>query len=51
MKNVDQFFPYFHKMSSLNVLFCPQLNDIQVTVIEKERNQEIFTFKKMESEN
>ena len=34
-----------------NVLFCPQLKDIQFTVKEEERNQKIFTFKKLESEN
>ena len=39
------------KMSSSPVLFCPQPNDIQFTVAEEERNQEIFTFKKLESEN
>ena len=32
------------------VFFCPQWKDIQFTVTEEERNQEIFTFKKMESE-
>ena len=34
-----------------NVLFCPQPKDIQFTVIEEERDQKIFTFKKLESEN
>ena len=29
-----------HKMTSSNVLFCPQLKDIQFAVIEEERNQE-----------
>ena len=38
-------------MTSLNVLFCPRLKDNQFTVIEVERNQKIFTFKKLESEN
>ena len=36
-------------MTPLNVLFCPQPKDIQVTVTEEERNQKIFTFKKLES--
>ena len=34
-----------------NVLFCPQLKDIQFTVTEEERNQKLFTFKKLESDN
>ena len=31
--------------------FCPQLKDIQFTLREEERNQKIFTFKKLKSEN
>ena len=40
------------KMSSLNALFVlfTQPKDIQFTVTE-ERNQKMFTFKKLESEN
>ena len=38
-------------MMSSNVLFCPQPKYLQFTVIEEERNQKIFTFKKLESEN
>ena len=39
------------KMTSLNVLFCPQPKDNQFTVIEEERNnQKIFDFKKLEPE-
>ena len=39
------------KMTSSNVLFCPQATkDIQFTVVVVERNQKIFTFKKLESE-
>ena len=38
------------KMASSHVLLCPQLNDIQFTVAEEERNLEIFTFKKLESD-
>ena len=47
VKNVDQSF----MMTSSNVSFCPQLKDIQFTVREEERNQEMFIFKKLESEN
>ena len=36
-------------MMSSNVLFCPQSKDDQFTVIEEERNQEVVTFKKLES--
>ena len=49
VKNVDQCFPK-SKMTFSNVLFCPQLKDIQFTVIEDQRNQKILTFKKQESE-
>ena len=48
--NVDQCFPK-PKTTSSNVLFCPPPKDIHFTVIEEERNQKIFTFKKLESEN
>ena len=34
-----------------NFLFCQQLKDIQFAVIEEERNQKIFTLKKLESDN
>ena len=34
-----------------NVLFCPQPKNNQFTVIEVERNQKIFTFKKLESKH
>ena len=50
VENVDQCFPK-PKTTSLNVLFFPQPKDIQFTVTEEERNQKIFTFKKLESEN
>ena len=48
-QNVDLCFPK-PKMTSPNVLFCPQSKDNQFTVIEDERNQKIYTFKKLESE-
>ena len=38
-------------MLSSNVLFCLQPKDIKLTFIEEERNQKMFTFKKLESEN
>ena len=47
VKNVDQCFPN-PKMMSSNLLFCPQPKDVQFTVTEEERNQKIFTFKKLE---
>ena len=50
MKNVNRC-PLKAKMTSSNVLFCPQLTNIQFTVTEEERNQEIFTFKELESES
>ena len=37
--------------TSQNVLFCPQSKCIQFTVTEERRNEEIFTFKKLKSEN
>ena len=37
VKNVDQCFPK-PKMTSSNVLLCPQLQDIQLTVTEERRN-------------
>ena len=49
-KNVNQCFPK-PKTTSSNVLFCPQPKDNLFTVIEEERNQKIFTFKKLESKN
>ena len=50
VKNVDQCSPK-PKTTSSNVLFCPQLKDTQFSVTEEERNQKIFTFKKLESHN
>ena len=50
LKNVDQCFPK-PKIISSNVLFCPQPKNNHFFVIEAERNQKIFTFKKLESEN
>ncbi len=38
------------KVTSSNVLFCPQHKDIQFTVTEDERNQKMFTFEKLKSE-
>lgn len=35
---------------SSNVLFCPKPKDIEITVIEEERNQKKMKFKKLESE-
>ncbi len=49
-KNVDHCFPK-PKLTSLNVSFCPQPKNIQFTVIKDERNQKIFTFEKLKSEN
>ena len=37
-------------MSSTNLIFQPP-KDIQSTVIEEERNQNIFIFEELESEN
>ena len=39
------------KLTFPNVLSCPQPKDILFNVTEKERNQEIYTFKKLPSEN
>ena len=38
-------------MTSSNVEFSPKPKDIQFTVTEQERNQKMFRFKKLESEN
>ena len=38
-------------MTSSHVFFCPQNKHIQLTIINEERNQNIFTFKKLKSEN
>ena len=46
-ENVEMHFPK-SKLTSSNVLFCPQHKDNEFTVIEEERNQKIFTFKKLE---
>ena len=40
----------FSKAQDDVLFFCPQPKDNQFTVIKEERNQEIFTFKKLESE-
>ena len=39
------------KVTTTNVLFCPQPEDVQFTVTEEERHQKSFTFKKLKSEN
>lgn len=39
------------RMMSSNVIICPQPEDIQFSVTEKERNQKILTSKKLEAEN
>lgn len=39
------------KMTTSNVLFCPQAKDIQLTVIEEWRKQKIFTLNEEESDN
>ena len=49
-KMVKKCFPK-PKRTSSNVLFCPQPKNIQFTVREEERNQKMFTFKKLEEEN
>lgn len=38
VKNVDRCFPK-HKMTSLNVFYCPQPKDIQFTVMGEEINE------------
>lgn len=48
--NVYQCFSKPKKTSS-NVLFCPKPKYIQFTVIDECRKRNIFTFKKLESEN
>lgn len=48
MKTVDQCVQK-PKMTSLQVLFCPQLKDNQFSVTE-EINQNMFTFRMLESE-
>ncbi len=49
-KNVDHCFAK-PKVTSSNILFCPQPKYIQFTVMEDKRNQKIFTFEKLKSEN
>ena len=49
-ENYKKHFPK-PKMTSSNVLFCPQPKNNQFSFIEEERNQKIFSFKKLESEN
>lgn len=39
------------KMTTSNVLFCPQAKDIQLTVIEEWRKQKIFTLNEEKSDN
>ncbi len=50
VKNVDPCLSELEVTSS-DVLFCSQHKDIQFTVTEDERNQKIFTFQKLKSEN
>lgn len=50
VENVDWSFPK-SKMTSTNVLFCPQPQDIQFTIVEEKRNHKIFTFKKLVTKN
>lgn len=50
VKNVVQCFPN-PKMTSWNVVFCPQLKGIQFTLIGEQINQELLPFKKLKSEN
>lgn len=38
-----------HKMTFLNILFCPQPKDMNFTVIEEERNKNILMFNKLEA--
>ena len=38
------------KLTSSYILFCPQPKDTQLTVSQEERNQNICTLKKLESE-
>lgn len=40
---------YLH--TSLKSLVCPQHKDIQLTVKDEEREQDIFTFKKLDSDH
>lgn len=49
VKNVDQCVQK-PKMTSLQVLFCPQPKDNQFSVTEEEINQNMFTFSTLESE-
>ena len=44
--NVDCFCPK-PKITSSNVLFCPQPKYIQFTVTEEHRNQKLFTFERL----
>lgn len=46
----DQCFPK-HKVVFSNVLLCPKHKKIQFVVIQEKRNQNMFQFKKLESEN
>lgn len=46
----DQCFPK-HKVVFSNVLLCPKHKQIQFVVIQEKRNQNMFQFKKLESEN
>lgn len=47
-KKVNQCFQK-HKMTFLNILFCPQPKDMNFTVIEEERNKNILMFNKLEA--
>ncbi len=53
MKNMYNIFvlKWKPKVTSSNVLFCSQLNNIQFTVTEDSRNQNIFTLEELKSEN
>lgn len=50
VKNVGQCFSKV-KMTSSYFLFCTQPKDTHFTVSKEERNQNIYTLKKLESEN
>ena len=45
------FIRVFPKLKTTSFFKCPQHKNIQFNVTEEERNQKIFTFKKLESEN
>lgn len=47
---MDRCFPD-PNMTSSNVSLCPQLEHIQLTAIEEERDQNVLTFFKLDLEN